>query len=85
MSDVITQDTIRSAFQREVEKASGQKMAECYQCGKCSAGCPMVGYMDLPPSQVMRLIQLGRRDTVLGSRTIWLCASCETCTTRCPQ
>ena len=72
-------------FLRQVEDASSQKLSECYQCGKCTAGCPVAFAMDYPPNQIMRGVQLGMRDVVLSSRTIWLCAACETCTTRCPQ
>lgn len=56
----------------------------CYQCVKCTSGCPMAEHMDLNPNQVLRMIQLGD-DSVLESKTIWVCASCQTCTTRCPQ
>ena len=72
-------------FLTEVEALSGQKILECYQCGKCTAGCPTAFAMDYPPNQILRAIQLGMRDTVLSSKAIWLCASCETCGTRCPQ
>ncbi|MFC1585703.1 4Fe-4S dicluster domain-containing protein [Fibrobacterota bacterium] len=82
---MITNKTIRGIFARDVEKVSRQKFADCYQCGTCAAGCPVVGYMDLLPSQVMRAVQLGQIDKVLSCKTIWLCASCETCTTRCPK
>ncbi len=68
-----------------VEELSGQKVRDCYQCGKCSAGCPIAADMDLPPNQVIRLVQLGLIDQALRSKTIRLCASCETCTTRCPR
>ena len=57
----------------------------CYQCGKCGAGCPLKENLDYTPSQIMHLIRLGQEDLVLGCKSIWLCASCETCTTRCPQ
>ncbi|HIE51116.1 MAG TPA: 4Fe-4S dicluster domain-containing protein [Armatimonadetes bacterium] len=72
-------------FVREIEESSGEDIAACYQCGKCTAGCPLAFAMDLDPARVMRLVQLGQREMVLQSHTIWLCASCETCTTRCPQ
>jgi heterodisulfide reductase subunit C len=68
-----------------VEELSGQKVHDCYQCGKCSAGCPIAADMDLPPNQVIRLVQLGLIEQALRSKTIRLCASCETCTTRCPR
>jgi heterodisulfide reductase subunit C len=64
---------------------SGQELARCYQCGKCFSGCPLATEMDLPPNQVIRLIQLGMAEEVLWSNAIWLCASCETCSVRCPK
>jgi heterodisulfide reductase subunit C len=72
-------------FLDQIEEASGEKVRICYQCGKCSAGCPVAYAMDLLPSQVMRLVQLGLKDEVLSCSTIWLCASCETCAARCPR
>ena len=72
-------------FIRTVEAESHQTMKKCYQCGKCTAGCPMSFKYDLTVSQLMRLIQLGEKDKVLSSRSISMCATCETCTTRCPN
>ncbi len=57
----------------------------CYQCGKCSNGCPVTFAMDVLPHQLIRMLQLGLTEEVLQSKTIWVCASCETCTTRCPN
>ena len=73
------------AFLSQVERKSRHSLALCYQCGKCTAGCPTASEMDYPPHQIIRGVQLGMRDVVLSSRTIWLCAACETCSTRCPQ
>lgn len=74
-----------SEFIREVEDLSGQKVSKCYQCGNCSAGCPMSFTYDYPVSRLMRMIQLGMKDEILSSRAIWMCATCEACTTRCPN
>lgn len=69
---------------RQIEESSGQALLACNQCGKCSAGCPVVAAMDLLPNQVIRLAQLGMEE-VLESNTLWLCSSCLTCVTRCPK
>ena len=74
-----------SSFLHEVEELSGEKVSLCYQCKKCSSGCPVNFVMDYLPHVIMRMIQLGLKDRVLSSTTIWICASCETCTTRCPN
>jgi heterodisulfide reductase subunit C len=64
-------------------------VARCYQCGKCSAGCPLAGEMDFPPSQIMHLLQLRDfpelAEQALRSHTIWLCLTCEICYCRCPM
>src|SRR5512138_4041910 len=57
----------------------------CYQCVKCTSGCPLADEFDLTPNQVLRALQLGEDERVLNSKTIWLCASCHTCATRCPH
>ncbi len=80
----ISIDKVRGPFVRQVEEISGQNLLACNQCGKCSAGCPVVAAMDILPSQVIRMAQLGMEE-VLESNTIWICASCLTCSTRCPK
>lgn len=74
----------RSELRAFVERQSGQNILDCYQCGKCSAGCPADYVMDLGPRRVMRAIQLGLKEEVLASTSIWLCLSCQTCSARCP-
>jgi heterodisulfide reductase subunit C2 len=69
----------------DVMHITSQNPNLCYQCGKCSAGCPLRSYMDIPPNQVIRLFQLKEYDKVLQSKTIWLCAGCMTCSSRCPK
>ena len=57
----------------------------CYQCLTCSLGCPLTSFMDYLPHQIVRMVQCGMKEPVLNSSTIWVCASCETCVTRCPN
>ena len=63
---------------------SGQVITLCDQCGTCSGSCPMIGEMDVTPSQMMRMVQLGQSE-VLETKAMWYCASCFTCTVRCPR
>ncbi|MFH1262921.1 MAG: 4Fe-4S dicluster domain-containing protein [Pseudomonadota bacterium] len=67
-----------------VTLASGQDPFRCYQCGNCSAGCPMAGKGDLLPHQVFRHLQIDS-DEPLRSVQPWLCVGCQTCAVRCPQ
>jgi len=69
----------------QIEAQGPFQAAACFQCRKCTNGCPVTFAMDLYPDEVIRLVILGQRETVLGCRTIWVCAACETCTTRCPN
>lgn len=64
------------------------RVNHCYQCGKCTAGCPAAVEMDMAPSQVLRLLQMeteAHDKRALSSRAVWMCVGCETCVTRCPQ
>ena len=74
-----------SEFLRIVERLSGENVSACYQCGKCSAGCPVLPDVELSPNRVMRLVQLGLEQSALDNDMIWSCAGCGTCTSRCPE
>ena len=74
-----------SPLAASVLSESGQNVNLCYQCMKCAAGCPISYEMDYRPAELIHAIRLGMDDVVLNSKTMWLCASCETCTTRCPR
>ena len=81
----ISKRKIKDPFVIKVEEISGQNLLACYQCGKCSAGCPAVSDMDILPNQIIRYAQLGFKDELLQSKSIWICASCFTCNARCPK
>jgi heterodisulfide reductase subunit C2 len=72
-------------FSSEVELRSQANLQACLQCKKCTSGCPVAGRADFKAHELVRLTQLGQRETVLKSRMIWECTSCQTCFTRCPQ
>lgn len=81
----ISSRKLGSDFVKKVAEISGQDLLACNQCGKCSAGCPMCFAMDLLPNQIIRLAQLGLEEDIAASNTVWICASCLTCTVRCPR
>ncbi|MCX7018741.1 MAG: 4Fe-4S dicluster domain-containing protein [bacterium] len=68
-----------------IDTAGEIRVQDCYQCGKCTAGCPVAGHMDVMPNQIVRLAQMGMEDRAMLSESVWLCVSCQTCTTRCPK
>jgi heterodisulfide reductase subunit C len=76
---------VTGEFVKRVKEISGQNVLTCYQCGRCSAGCPLTFAMKDLPNQVIRLVQLGLEEDALASNTIWVCASCLACHARCPR
>jgi heterodisulfide reductase subunit C len=62
-----------------------RNLARCYQCSMCSDGCPVAYAMDYHPNQIIHLVRLGLKEKALQSTAIWICSSCETCATRCPN
>jgi heterodisulfide reductase subunit C2 len=81
----LSAESVHNELVQRIEEYSGQDLMACYQCGKCAAGCPVAFAMDMLPSQVIRYAQLGLVEPLLESKTIWLCAACQTCYTRCPK
>ena len=75
----------RNRLARWIQEITGENVNLCYQCRKCSVGCPAAYEMSLKPHEMMRALQLGLEGEVFQSGTIWMCLSCETCNTRCPQ
>jgi heterodisulfide reductase subunit C2 len=81
-------ETVKKSLKSRLEDSVKIDVRQCYQCGKCTAGCPLNEDMDIEPNQIIRMLQLeypGYEDEILSSLSIWLCLACETCYTRCPQ
>lgn len=84
MAKIIKLNDKNTEFYEKIVELSGEQVALCDQCGTCSGGCPFITEMDITPSQIMRMVMLGQKD-VMDSKTMWICASCFTCTVRCPR
>jgi len=81
----VSSEMISGNLANKVKEISKEDILSCYQCGMCSAGCPIAFAMDLLPNQIIRLAQLGLEEDIAKSKTIWLCASCITCSVNCPR
>ncbi len=86
---IIQDEEKEKQFLEELAEYGGEDLKDtvraCFQCGTCSGGCPTSYAMDYTPRQMVRMIQFGMREEVLSSSMLWLCASCNTCITRCPR
>ena len=78
--------TSRGDFIKEIRKMrGGENILECIQCGSCAGGCPSLFAMDYSPMQIIKMINLGMKEEVLSSSTLWVCSTCYTCAARCPR
>jgi len=77
---------LRQIFLEQVSKIpAGERLKRCIQCGTCTGSCPVSYAMDISPRELIALFRSGEMETIMKSRTIWICASCYACTTRCPS
>jgi heterodisulfide reductase subunit C len=75
----------KDEYIEQIAELSGEDVSLCYQCGKCTAGCPMAEKMDLPPSMVMRYMQAELSDELKKATSRWDCIGCLVCGSRCPK
>jgi heterodisulfide reductase subunit C len=83
MNVVFSKENLKLA--QDLQSLTGENAMLCYQCKKCTLGCPSAYTMRMKPHELMRAIQLGLDEDIYWSGTVWTCLSCETCNTRCPQ
>jgi heterodisulfide reductase subunit C len=81
----IKSQSAKDSLIRAVEKKADVSLNTCYQCKKCSVGCPVASRSASPPSEIIRRLQLGAGDELLQTDLIWTCLSCDTCYARCPN
>jgi len=85
MTITISKSKSTPGLLKRVQDISGVDLSKCYQCKKCTSGCPVSGMAKCPPSEMMRRLHLGMGDKLLDSDIVWMCVSCETCSARCPM
>lgn len=80
-------DRLNHQFAKKVLAEGGEnaQISACIQCGTCSGGCTNADLMDLLPRSLVLMVQRGEWEKVLQSNTLWLCTSCQICTSRCPR
>lgn len=67
-------------------KPGGEKLTACYQCGTCTAGCPVSALHDgFNPRRILRMAVLGMKEQLLSSPELWQCVQCHVCVAHCPQ
>jgi heterodisulfide reductase subunit C2 len=75
----------KNTFLEEVNQKSGCNVLECYQCGKCVSTCPVSGFMDFPPREIMQMVKLGLKEETCIANSMWFCLTCSACSGRCPR
>ncbi len=83
MSIAFSKESLK--LSQDLEVLTGENALLCYQCKRCTLGCPSAYAMRMKPHEMMRALQLGLKEEIYWSGVIWICISCETCNTRCPQ
>lgn len=73
------------SFVDEVKTLTGISASECYQCFRCTNGCPVAEDMDIAPQKIMAYILNDERTRVLSADALWSCLQCFTCSARCPN
>ncbi|MCL6589038.1 MAG: 4Fe-4S dicluster domain-containing protein [Firmicutes bacterium] len=84
---MINYDACDLEFKDQVAaQPGGEKAANCFLCGTCTAGCPVSSLRsEFNPRKIMRMILLGMKEQVLTSPEIWQCQQCHICVAHCPQ
>lgn len=76
---------IDSYFLTELRKYGDIKIESCFNCGNCTAICPLSTEQTPFPRTEIRLVQLGLKDQLKSSLDPWLCYYCGDCSATCPR
>jgi heterodisulfide reductase subunit C len=85
MTITLTKDKKAKGLRKRVAEMTGVDLSACFQCKRCTSGCPVSRLCAAGPAEMMRRLHLDAGDELLDSDLIWTCVSCETCSARCPM
>ncbi|HEX9124160.1 MAG TPA: 4Fe-4S dicluster domain-containing protein [Actinomycetota bacterium] len=69
----------------ELQRFGAADISACFNCGNCTAVCPLSTGDGAFPRRIIRYAQLGMRDELLASHELWACYGCGECTQTCPR
>ena len=72
-------------FLVELQKYGDVNIEACFNCGNCTAVCPLSSGEESFPRRMIRYAQIGTKDRLLGSKELWMCYYCGECTATCPR
>ncbi len=70
---------------KEYGEEGAVNIEACFNCGNCTAICPLTSDEHPFPRNTIRLLQLGMKERLLESLDPWLCYYCGECTSTCPR
>ena len=86
ITDLTTTKKPDSALRLKIlAKIGEQKPYNCFQCIRCTSGCPSMKMLELKPHEIVSLARLGFIEELITSGILWTCATCLKCKERCPQ
>lgn len=69
----------------QILRMSGADVRKCMKCGKCSASCPSYDEMEYHPHQFVNMVNDGKIEELMESKSIYKCLTCFACVERCPR
>jgi len=69
----------------EIKKYGTVNVEKCFNCGNCTAICPLTANGETFPRRLIRYAQLGLKKPLLESKELWMCYACGECTQTCPR
>ncbi len=76
---------INSEFAEKIKKYGAFDINACYNCGNCTAICPLSSEENSFPRKMIRATVLGLEENINSSLDPWLCYYCGECSDTCPR